>query len=636
MLRTARCLFLPLASVLLLTACGSESADSGQPHKQPAVVGFSDNELLPSTAAENNIEQGANQALRQPEIASDSSRLQPASGWNYSQQAVAAANPLAAETGQALLAAGGNALDAAIAAQLVLNLVEPQSSGIGGGAFLLSWKDGELIAWDGRETAPAAATPNLLLDEQGQSLPFMAAVTSSRSVGVPGLLKMLEAAHKKQGQLPWQALFEPAIKLAKEGFAISPRLHLLLEKDPVLRNNPAARAYYYQPDGKALPVGHLLKNPAMAVILKRIASEGAEAFYQGTIAQSLVAAVNATEQLATNITTTDLTHYQPLAREALCGEWKIYRVCGFPPPSSGQLAIMQILGMLEQLEVKQSVALTQEKFYTAQGLHQYLAASNLAFADRALYLADPEFVEAPANNWLSLIHPAYLQERANEIGEGYLGFAKAGQPEKFESSYALQPEQPEYGTSHLSVIDAQGNGIAMTSSIEQAFGSRILVDGGTGLAGGFFLNNQLTDFAFQPQDAAGKWVANRVEAGKRPRSSMSPTLVFSAHANELVASLGSPGGAAIIHFTAKTLLASLGWQLSPQKAIELPNIANFNTPANLLEAGAFSSEIKTGLEKRGYQLQESDLTSGIQMLLVTPKGILGGADPRREGWVSGE
>ena len=612
MLRTARCLFLPLASVLLLMACGSESSEPKDLSQQPAA------------AQASNAEQ-------QPEIASG---LQARPGWTYSKQAVAAANPLAAETGQAILAAGGNALDAAIAAQLVLNLVEPQSSGIGGGAFLLSWQDKKLIAWDGRETAPASATPNLFLDEEGKALPFMTAVTSGKSVGVPGLLKMLQAAHKTQGQLPWQALFQPAIQLAEEGFAISPRLHLLLEKDPALRNNPAARAYYYQADGSALPVGYQLKNPAMAVILKRLSQQGADAFYSGVIAESIIKAVNEAPNLPGQMKLSDLTHYQPLAREALCGDWQNYRVCGFPAPSSGQLALMQILGTLEQLE--DSASFTQESFYTPEGLHQYLAASNLAFADRALYVADPDFVEVPANNWLSLINPDYLQKRSKEIGDNYQGPAKAGQPEAFKSSYALQPEQPEYGTSHLSVIDAQGNGIAMTSSIEQAFGARILVDGGTGLAGGFFLNNQLTDFAFQPQDKAGKWVANRVEAGKRPRSSMSPTLVFSAHADELVASLGSPGGAAIIHFTAKTLLGSLGWQLAPQKAIELPNIANFNSPANLLETGGFSPATKAGLEKLGYQLEERDLTSGIQMLLVTPQGILGGADPRREGWVAGE
>jgi len=245
-------------------------------------------------------------------------------------------------------------------------------------------------------------------------------------------------------------------------------------------------------------------------------------------------------------------------------------------------------------------------------------------------------VEAPADNWLSLISPAYLQQRASGIGEDFQGPAQAGHPENFKSSYASQPEQPEYGTSHLSVLDAEGNGIAMTSSIEQAFGSRILVDGGTGLAGGFFLNNQLTDFSFNPQDKQGNPVANRVEAGKRPRSSMSPTLVFSAHADELVASLGSPGGAAIIHFTTKTLLASLGWQLAPQEAIELPNIANFNSIASLLETKGFSPAMKKGLEARGHKLHERDLTSGIQMLLVTPQGILGGADPRREGWVAGD
>lgn len=611
MLRTARCLLLPLSAVVFLAACGSESTDTAKADKQPAAV------------QTPKVEQ-------QPEMASG---LLTRPGWTYSKQAVAAANPLAAEVGQSILAAGGNALDAAIAAQLVLNLVEPQSSGIGGGAFLLSWKEGELIAWDGRETAPAATTHNLFLDEEGKPLPFMAGVTSGKSVGVPGLLKMLQAAHKTHGQLAWQDLFQPAILLAKEGFAISPRLHLLLDKDPELRNNPAARAYYYQPDGSALPVGHLLKNPAMAAIFTQIANEGADAFYHGAIAKSIVAAVNQAK-LPGKMERSDLANYLPLAREALCGNWQEYQVCGFPPPSSGQLAIMQLLGILDQVE--NPATASEESFYTAEGLHQYLAASNLAFADRALYVADPEFVEAPANNWLSLINPAYLQERASKIGEGFQGLAQAGKPENFKSSYALQPEQPEYGTSHLSVIDAQGNGIAMTSSIEQAFGSRIFVDGGTGLAGGFFLNNQLTDFAFKPEDEQGKPVANRVEAGKRPRSSMSPTLVFSNPANELVASLGSPGGAAIIHFTAKTLLGSLGWQLAPQEAIELPNIASFNSTASLLETKGFSAAMKAGLEAKGYQLQERDLTSGIQMLLVTPQGILGGADPRREGWVAGE
>lgn len=628
MLRTARCLFLPLATALLLTACGSESSEtenSGDNNNQQGAAAQSS----AADATEGTLLEQP--ALQQPEQASG---LQARPGWTYSKQAVAAANPIAAKTGQAILAAGGNALDAAIAAQLVLNLVEPQSSGIGGGAFLLSWKDKELIAWDGRETAPASATPNLFLDEQGESLPFMTAVTSGRSVGVPGLLKMLEAAHKTQGQLPWPELFKPAIKIAEEGFAISPRLHQLLDKDPELRSNPAARAYYYQSDGSALPVGHKLKNPAMAAILKQVAEQGADAFYHGALAKNIVTAVNEASSLPGNMTRADLANYLPLAREALCGDWQDYRVCGFPPPSSGQLAIMQILGMLEQLD--NSAILNEETFYTTEGLHQYLAASSLAFADRALYVADPEFVEAPANNWLSLINPVYLKHRANEIGNGYQGFALPGKPQQFSSSYVLQPEQPEYGTSHLSVLDAAGNGIAMTSSIEQAFGSRILVDGGTGLAGGFFLNNQLTDFAFQPQDKGGRRVANRVEAGKRPRSSMSPTLVFSAHADELVASLGSPGGAAIIHFTAKTLLASLGWQLAPQEAIELPNIVNFNSKASLLETGGFSPAMQEGLEKLGYEIQERDLTSGIQMLLVTPQGILGGADPRREGWVAGE
>lgn len=568
--------------------------------------------------------------LQQPEMATG---LQSREGWVYENYAVAAANPLAAKAGQRILEEGGNAVDAAIAVQLVLGLVEPQSSGIGGGGFLLSWDGEYLVAWDGRETAPAAVTSDLFLDEAGQPLAFLDAVGSGAAVGVPGLLAMLEAAHQKQGSLPWEQLFQPAIELAENGFAVSSRLHQLLAADPLLQTNPAARAFYFDEQGDALPEGYRLTNPALAAIYRQLAEQGADAFYSGALAEHLIEAVQQTPKRPSVMTLDDLQGYQPLPREALCAFWLEQLVCGFPPPSSGQVAMMQLLGILDALD--QPDLEEQERFYKPNGLHWYLEASRLAFADRAKYLADPAYVQAPGGDWMTLLAPDYLEERASQLTPIALDRVRAGRPAESLSSWSPQAEQPEYGTSHISIIDRDGRGVAMTTSVEQAFGSRLLVDGGTGLDGGFFLNNQLTDFSFQPEDEQGRLVANRVEPGKRPRSSMSPTLVFDPQSQELIASLGSPGGAAIIHYTAKTLLGIFQWQLAPQEAIELPNVAAFSN-TTLVEKGRFDPYQITGLEARGHDIQERDLTSGIQALLVTPQGILGGADPRREGWVAGD
>lgn len=568
--------------------------------------------------------------LQQPEIATG---VEKREGWRYDAFAVAAANPLAAEVGKQILQQGGSAVDAAIAVQLVLGLVEPQSSGIGGGGFLLSWDGEHLIAWDGRETAPQGATPELFLNEAGEPLPFMEAVASGAAVGVPGLLAMLEAAHQEQGELPWALLFEPAIQLAEEGFEVSPRLHQMLAADALLPENPASRSFYYTPDGEPLAVGSQLTNPALAQIYRDIAEQGSEFFYQGPMADNLLDAVKNTQIKPSSMVQEDLSSYQPLAREALCASWLQHLVCGFPPPSSGQLAIMQILGILEILNKEDTAS--REGFYSPSGLHWYIEASRLAFADRAKYVADPDFVDPPGNDWLSLLQPEYLRDRAGKITPVTLGQVGAGRPGDLETSLAPQPNQPELGTSHISIIDSQGRGIAMTSSVEQAFGSRILVDGGTGLPGGYLLNNQLTDFSFLPEDDQGRLIANRAEPGKRPRSSMSPTLVFNPQSEELIASLGSPGGAAIIHYTAKTLLGMLQWQLSPQESVDLPNLANFNS-TTLLEKDHFESYLVLSLEARGQEVVERDMTSGIQALLVTPQGILGGADSRREGKVAGE
>lgn len=561
-----------------------------------------------------------------------SSGYTPKPGWATERFAVAAANPLATEAGYQILKAGGSALDAAVAVQMVLTLVEPQSSGIGGGAFLLHW-DGETVsALDGRETAPAAANENLFIKADGKPMEFQEAVVGGRSVGVPGTVKMLEQAHRQYGKLPWRELLQPAIRLAEEGFEISPRLHGLLKADPSLRSNPPAAAFYYQPDGSPWPVGHRLRNPALGAVLKNIADNGSDAFYRGANAQALVRQVTEHHN-AGAMTLSDLEVYKPRQRDPLCNLWqKRYQVCGFPPPSSGHITQMQILGILDQLSPLPAL---DQGVPSAEFLHRYTEAARLAYADRAKYLADPDFVPVPGRTWNSMLAPKYLKQRAELIGPRSMGTAKPGDPGEMPIAFASQPTQPEYGTSHISIVDANGNALAMTTTIEQAFGSRLLNDGGTGLPGGYLLNNELTDFAFEPRDAQGRPVANRVEPNKRPRSSMSPTLVFDASGEQLLASVGSPGGAAIIHFTAKTLLGMYGWGLNAQRAIDLPNFGSFNGPT-VLEAERFPPATVEALKARGHEVNETEMTSGLQAIQRTGSGWFGGADPRREGVVMGD
>ena len=566
----------------------------------------------------------------QPEAASG---YQDKPGWATSYFAVAAANPLATDAGYQILKAGGSAIDAAIAVQMVLTLVEPQSSGIGGGAFLMHFDGSEVLAYDGRETAPAGVTEALFLDQEGAPLSFMDAAASGLSVGVPGVLRMLEEAHRAHGQLSWEVLFAPAITLAEEGFAVSPRLHTLLAGETALKANSAAAAFYYDTDGEPLPVGHQLKNPALAAVLKQIAERGSDAFHSGAIAQDLVQQVQQHPVHPGSMTEEDLAAYTPLVREPLCTDWKSYRVCGFPPPSSGHLTMMQMLGILEHTPAVAEPL--QEGLPGEAWLHQFTEAARLSFADRALYIADPDFINPPGNSWASLLAPDYLRERAGLISDTSMGRATAGTPGPWQVSYASMPEQEEYGTSHISIVDAQGNALAMTTTIEAAFGARILADGGTGLPGGYLLNNELTDFSFQPADAEGVPIANRVEPGKRPRSSMSPTLVFERESGELVASLGSPGGAAIIHYTARTLIAMLDWGLNAQEAISLPHALSFNGPT-FLEADRFPEATLEALRAREHEVTERDLTSGLQVIQKTPNGFFSGADPRREGVVMGE
>ena len=557
-------------------------------------------------------------------------------GWAYQRQAVAAANPLATDAGHQILRAGGSALDAAIAVQLVLGLVEPQSSGIGGGAFLLHFDGQKVTAHDGRETAPAGAQSDMFVGDNGKPLTFDDAVLSGHAVGVPGAMRMLEAAHRQHGVLPWGQLFAPAITLAEQGFKVSPRLHALLQADPHLKKDPLALRFFYNDQGQAWPVGHVLRNPEYGHVLRRMASEGSRALHQGPVAEAIVQRTQAAPRPG-NLSLQDLAGYQPRQREALCFDHtarsRAYRICGFPPPSSGQIAMGQILGLLANTSA-QSAELANG-LPSPDWLHRYTEASRLAFADRAQYVADPDFVRAPAGDWRSLLDPAYLRERSQLIGTQSMKVATAGQPAGVKTSWAPMPAQAEYGTSHISVVDAQGRAVAMTTTIEAAFGSRRMVTTDPARPGGFLLNNELTDFSFVPADAQGRPIANRVEPGKRPRSSMAPTLVFDKTTGQLLMSGGSPGGALIIHYTAKLLTGTLHWGLNAQQAVSLPNFGSLNGPT-LLEAKRFPPSTLDALKAQGHEVRELDMSSGLQAIERTPNGWFGGADPRREGVVLGD
>jgi gamma-glutamyltranspeptidase/glutathione hydrolase len=553
-------------------------------------------------------------------------------GWATQHFAVAAAHPLATDAGYTVLQAGGSAVDAAIAVQMVLGLVEPQSSGIGGGSFLLH-HDGQrqqTEAFDGRETAPATANENLFLNTDGKPVAFFEAVVGGRAVGVPGTVQMLEDAHRRHGKLPWQQLFEPAIQLAEQGFKVSQRLHALLVSDKHLAKDPVAAAYFYDAASQPWPVGYVLKNPELASVLKRIAAEGAQALMTGDIAQAIVDKVRLHPTNPGQLALTDLASYRTIQRQPLCHDYRAaardYRICGMPPPSSGAIVVGQIVGLLSHTPAAGMPLI--DGLPDPRWLHLYTEASRLAFADRDQYIADPDFVQPPGGSWMSLLEPRYLVERAQLIGPVRMTTATAGTPGAVKKSYAPMPAQPEHGTSHISIVDAYGNALAMTSTIENAFGSRQMVKG-------FLLNNELTDFSFTPSDAQGNPIANRVEAGKRPRSSMAPTLVFDKANGQLLMSGGSPGGALIIHYTAKLLYGTLNWELDAQQAINMPNFGNMND-MTLLEDQRFPAATVESLRQPGAQVREVPMTSGLQAIQRTPSGWFGGADPRREGVVRGD
>ncbi|WP_286798555.1 gamma-glutamyltransferase, partial [Pseudomonas sp. UBA4034] len=551
----------------------------------------------------------------------------------------AAANPLAAQAGRDMLRQGGSAIDAAIAMQAVLTLVEPQSSGIGGGAFILLWDGENVHAYDGRETAPAGASEHLFLSADGKPMAFPEAQIGGRSVGTPGVLRALEMAHKKTGHLQWAKLFEPAIRLAEQGFAISPRLHSLIAADPYIAQSPDMAAYFLNADGTPKATGTLLKNPALAQVFKRIAKEGPDALYTGPIADEIVRKVQG-HRNAGSLSQADLQGYAAKERAPLCSDYKQWTVCGMPPPSSGGIAVAQILGTLQALEARDPrlaiAPMTPLKSPSPAGLeptpeavHLLAEAGRLAFADRALYVADADFTPVPV---AGLIAPDYLARRATLIGERSMGVAKPGQPAGLQVAYAPDRSPLRISTSQVVAVDDLGGAVSMTTTVEAAFGSHLMVQG-------FLLNNQMTDFSFIPEEN-GQPVANRVQPGKRPRSAMAPTLVFDRRSGELLATVGSPGGSQIIEYVSKSLVALLDWKLDPQAAINLPNFGSRNG-ATELEAGLVSPALKQALKDKGHTLSEIEMTSGVQAIVRTRDAqgkvsLNGGADPRREGEALGD
>ncbi|MEN9776176.1 MAG: gamma-glutamyltransferase [Pseudomonadota bacterium] len=600
------------------------------------------------------------------------------------------AHPLATDAARQMIERGGSAVDAAIAAQLMLTLVEPQSSGLGGGGFLLHHDPtrGTLDAWDGRETAPAALSDDIFLTPDGRPKRFHDAAVGGLAVGVPGLLAMLAEAHAAHGRLPWASLFAPAIKRARDGFPVTKRLHALIAKDRFLRLDPVAAAYFYTPTGQARAVGERLKNPQLADSLEVIARDGPAAFYQGELAADLVRRVREHPVNPGRLSRADLAQYRPIRRAALCTAWRELELCGMPPPSSGAIAVAQILNLFGEdstarLTQASGVSLNstrtggpsthdpdQRLRLDPAGVHRFLEAARLSFADRARYVGDPAFTAVPTE---ALLDRRYLRERARLIGPQAMGLAPPGDPERgharADARQSLDLERES--TTHLAVVDAAGRVVSMTTSIEDVFGARLMVRG-------FLLNNQLTDFSFVPREE-GRAIANRVEPGKRPRSSMAPTLVFERPASghpvpgspsseqgspppvprTLRLALGSPGGASIIAYVARVLQMSLAEDVPLQQAIEAGHFGNRNGPSEL-EAGTSSEALASDLKARGHTLRPTAMTSGLHGILrrcsrqgdpvdAARSGASGsmarqssadcwyesGVDPRREGQAFG-
>ncbi|MGQ0620550.1 MAG: gamma-glutamyltransferase family protein [Panacagrimonas sp.] len=566
---------------------------------------------------------------------------------------VVAANPLATAAGVEMLQAGGSSIDAAVAIQAVLTLVEPDSSGIGGGAFILHFdhETKRLQAFDGRETAPAGSTPRLFMHGDGNPYTVFESMIGGRSVGVPGALRVLELAHRQHGKLQWRVLFDPAIKLCEEGFEITPRFSRLAHKDPLLRGMPGARRYFYDEHGRARRVGTRLKNPELAQVLRQVAEGGADAFYRGVIARDIVTAVRQAHrpsmiEARLNVamlkmgapydagfeakipnpgfmTEQDLSSYQAKEREPVCRPYKTWRVCGFGPPSSGGIAVLQTLAMLERFQLGK-----QYSANSPQALHLIAEAERLAYADRDRYVADADFVSVPLPG---LLDSKYLAARSSLIDPAQaMKSAQPGLPPGIEDDRAdsVSPELPS--TSHISIVDADRNVLSMTTSIEYTFGSHVMVRG-------FMLNNQLTDFSFDPGPQNSP-VANAPAPGKRPRSSMAPMIVFDAASGEPVLAIGSPGGSRIICYVVRALLGVLEWNLDPQRAVSLPHLVNRNSVTELEDEGWDAGELEVSKQKLaalGHEVELLEQNSGLHAISITEKGLLGGVDPRREGLAAG-
>ena len=530
---------------------------------------------------------------------------------------VSAANPLATRVGVGILEKGGNAVDAAIAVQLVLGLVEPQSSGIGGGGFMLVYDQAEqrLTSFDARETAPMAAHYRQFI-HQGKALSWPEAVNSGLSVGVPGLLRGLAEMHKTHGRLPWAVLFEPAISMAEQGFEVSPRLHGLLTRSSGLKASASAGAYFYR-DGQALPVGYRLINPELGRVYRQVAQHGVDVFYTGEIARAIVDAVGAHDRPG-HLSLDDMASYRVVRREAVCTGYRVYTLCGSGPPSSGPIAVMQILGMLAHTPVLDHAP------DSAQAVHYFAEAGKLAYADRDVYVADPDFADVPVK---ALLDPGYLAQRAAAISpERAMKKGLPGSPPGIDpADFGLDESAELPSTTHISVVDAQGNAVSMTTSVESAFGNKMLVRG-------FLLNNQLTDFSLAGVDAQGRPLLNRVEPGKRPRSAMAPMMVFRDGQVHML--IGAPGGTAIINYVAKTLLGVLGYGLDIQRAIDLPNRGSRNYGTEI-EEGTGLTDVVPALMDKGHDVKIRPLPSGLQGIVRTETGWQGGADPRREGLALG-
>jgi len=528
---------------------------------------------------------------------------------------VAAAHPSATRTGYAVLERGGNAVDAMVAVQLMLNLVEPQSSGIGGGAFLLYWDAGErrLYTFDGRETAPLAAGPDYFLDEAGEPLPFWQALVGGRSVGVPGTLKLLETVHRRFGRAPWAELVRPARDLARRGFEISPRLaqSIAAAREHELDRFETTRAYFFNPDGTPRRAGTVLKNPEFAETLTRIARRGSRDFYEGDLARRIVETVRGASANPGLMTRRDLERYTVKERDPVCLPYRGFEVCGMGPPTSGGLTVGQILGLLSHYDLAARPRL--------EGIHLYLESAKLAYADRARYMADSDFIPVPVDG---LLDPGYLKRRAALIDpDRAMTEGRPGAPPGYlEARWADPVPRERAGTSHFVIRDAEGNAVSMTTSIETGFGSRLMV-------GGFLLNNELTDFSFRPR-IDGEPVANRVQGGKRPRSSMSPTIVFEDRRPYLL--IGSPGGSRIINYVAQALVAILDWGLEPRSAVSLGHFVNRNG-ATELEPDTGAEAYREPLRALGHVVELVVHNSGLHAILIRDGKLIGAADPRREG-----